>query len=155
MAKHEEIKSKNQEELSQKENDPEKGGDEDSIIPEELLEQIPKEERGKVVSIIRQTMFSGIMGRRNPIADKISGEHITKMIDESAKDSEREYKEKKNQRWFVFGVILIGTALLIFLTLYLAKDNETTFMNILIPILAFLGGMGAGYGISKKPSVCQ
>lgn len=123
---------------------------EESIIPEEVLEQIPEEERGRVTSIIRQTMISGVLGRKNPIADKITSEHIEKMIDGSEKDSEREYNEKKNQRWFVFAIILLGAGLLIFLTIYLAKENAATFMDILVPILAFLGGMGAGYGVAKK-----
>lgn len=123
---------------------------EESVIPDEILEQLPEEERGRVTSIIRQTMIAGVLGRKNPIADKITSDHIDKILDGSEKNSEREYNEKKNQRWFIFAIILVGIALLIFLTVYLAKDNEATFMKILIPILAFLGGMGAGYGVAKK-----
>lgn len=52
---------------------------ETSIIPEEILESIPVEERGKVVSIIKQSMFSSITKRSNPIAEKITSEHITQL----------------------------------------------------------------------------
>lgn len=42
------------------------------IIPEEILEAIPEEDRGRVASIIKQTMISGVMKRNNPIADKVT-----------------------------------------------------------------------------------
>jgi hypothetical protein len=48
-----------------------------SMIPEEFLEALPEKERGKVVSFIKQSMFSSEMRRNNPIADKITTEHIT------------------------------------------------------------------------------
>lgn len=52
----------------------------EEIIPEEILEAIPEEDRGKVASIIRQTMISGVMKRSNPLADKMTSEHITQII---------------------------------------------------------------------------
>lgn len=91
-------------------------------------------------------MRSGI----SEIASKLTPQHIDKLLDESGKDNEREYKDRNYQRWFIIGIIALGIAVLIFLTLYLAKDNESIFMKILIPILTFLGGVGAGYGIGKK-----
>jgi len=139
-----------QQKLSSIKSDSEENKKEESVIPDEILEQMPEEERGRVISIMKQTMFSGIMSRKNPIAEKITEGHIDKMIDESAKDSEREYKDKNNQRLFTLGIVFLGVLLLIFLTVYLAKSHEETLMNIIIPILAFLGGMGAGYGIAKK-----
>ena len=77
-----------QQKLSSIKSDSEENKKEESVIPDEILEQMPEEERGRVISIMKQTMFSGIMSRKNPIAEKITEGHIDKMIDESAKDSE-------------------------------------------------------------------
>jgi len=38
----------------------------EEFIPDEILESIPVEDRGKIVSIIKQSMFSGVMRRGNP-----------------------------------------------------------------------------------------
>ncbi len=56
-----------------KETNQEKNSDR-GVIPDELLESIPEEERGKVASVIKQTMISGVMRRNNPIAEKITSD---------------------------------------------------------------------------------
>ena len=48
------------------------------IIPEEILEGVPEEDRSRIKSIISQTMISGVMRRNNPISDKVTSAHITK-----------------------------------------------------------------------------
>jgi len=57
-------------ELAKKPVEPTKSNDGDEIIPEEILEAIPAEDRGRIVSVIKQSMFSGVMRRGNPISEK-------------------------------------------------------------------------------------
>jgi len=119
------------------------------IIPEEILEAIPEEERGKVVSIIRQSMFSAVMKRSNPIADKITGDHITKIIDNSNEQDKRDREDKKGQRNYNLLLIIIGLVFVGFLVVFLQKDQELL-IKIIIAIISFVGGFGLGKSTSKK-----
>ncbi len=69
----------------------------EGIIPSEILEAIPEEDRGRVSSIIKQTMFSGVMRRSSPIADKITTEHITQLISKSDEQDLRDRKERRKE----------------------------------------------------------
>lgn len=84
---------------SPKEEKEAKQEDSNDIIPPEILESIPAEERSKVVGIIKQQMFSSITRRSNPIADKITGEHITQIINKSDEQDKRDRDERKGQRF--------------------------------------------------------
>jgi hypothetical protein len=68
------------------------------FIPDEVLEAIPLEERGRVIRIMKQSMFSGVMRSGNPISEKITTEHITKLIDKSDNQDIRDREERKGQR---------------------------------------------------------
>ncbi|HPE55443.1 MAG TPA: hypothetical protein P5514_14230 [Bacteroidales bacterium] len=120
--------------------------DTDSIDVSNMFENMPKEVREQVFMMMSsQHQFGG-----SPFAGKINEAHIDKLISESAKDSEREFKDKNYQRIFVGIIVILGIAVLVFLTIYLAKDNDALLMRILVPILTFLGGAGLGFGLGKK-----
>ncbi|MBX2930616.1 MAG: hypothetical protein KF781_01575 [Chitinophagaceae bacterium] len=53
-----------------------------SIIPEEVLKALPVEERGKILSVVQQSMFQGVVRRGNPISEKITSEHISTLYRE-------------------------------------------------------------------------
>lgn len=76
------------------------------VIPEEILDAIPEEERGKVASIIKETMISGVMRRSNPIADKITTEHITQLISKSDNYDKRDRDERKSERNYNLFLVL-------------------------------------------------
>ncbi len=121
----------------------------ENLIPEDVLESIPVEERGKVVSIIKQSMFSGVMRRGNPISEKITGEHITKLIDKSDNQDIRDREERKSQRNYNLVLIIIGLIFLGFLVVFLKDDKELLY-KIIIAIISFIGGFGIGRTTSKK-----
>ena len=117
--------------------------EQDPIIPEEVLEAIPEEERGRFQSIIRQTMISGVMGRRNPIAEKVTSEHITQMISTSDEQDQRDRKERNHERFFNIGLLILGLLFIGFLIVYL-KDDKELLTNVIVAILSFIGGFGFG-----------
>ncbi len=119
------------------------------IIPEEILEAIPEEDRGKVASIIKQTMISGVMRRSNPIAEKITPEHITQIITKSDNQDIRDRSERKSERNYNLVLIVIGLVFIGFLIVFL-QDNEDLLIKIVIGIISFIGGFGFGQSKKKK-----
>lgn len=121
----------------------------DNIIPEEILESIPIEDRGRVVSIIKQSMFSGVMRRGNPISEKITGEHITKLIDKADNQDLRDREERSSERNYKLIIFIIGLFFLGFLIVFLKDDKELLY-KIIIAIISFVGGFGFGKTTHKK-----
>ncbi len=121
----------------------------EGIIPNEILESIPEEDRGRVSSIIKQTMVSGVMRRGNPIADKITTEHITQLISKSDELDKRDREERKGERKYNLLLILIGLIFVGFLIIFL-QSNENLLIKIVIGIISFIGGFGFGQSRIKK-----
>jgi hypothetical protein len=121
----------------------EKNSDKGEIIPDEILESIPEEERGKVASVIKQTMISGVMRRNNPIAEKITSDHIGRLIDKSDEQDQRDRKERKSERNYNLILLIIGLVFTGFLIVFL-QSNEELLIKIVIAIISFIGGLGFG-----------
>lgn len=82
----------------------------------------------------------------NPIAAKVNERHIDVILDHSEKDSDREYKASIHQKYFNAFLVFAAIGLVVFLTVFLAKDNSDLYKYILTAFLSFLGGFGGGYG---------
>ena len=121
----------------------------EEFIPEEILESIPVEDRGKIVSIIKQSIFSGVMRRGNPISEKITGEHITKLIEKADNQDIRDRAERRSQRNYNFIILVTGLVFLAFLIVFLKNDKELLY-KIIIAIISFVGGFGFGRTTHKK-----
>jgi|SRR5690625_1486725 len=115
----------------------------EDIIPEEVLEAFPEEERGRIESVMRQTIISGVMRRGNPIADKITSEHITQLITKSDDQDRREWEERSRDRNYNLILVGIGVVFVSFLVVFL-KDNENLLLNLVLAIISFIGGFGFG-----------
>jgi len=148
MDDEKENKNENSE-LANKPTDSSKVDTSEEIIPEEILEAIPAEDRGKVVSIMKQLMFSGVMRKGNPISEKITEEHISKLIEKSDNQDVRDREERKSQRNYNLILLIIGLVFLGFLIVYLKEDKELLY-KIIIAIISFVGGFGIGRTSSKK-----
>lgn len=119
----------------------------EEIIPEDILEAIPEEDRGKVASIIRQTMISGVMKKSNPLAEKMTSDHITQIITKSDEHDKRDREERKGERNYNLILILIALCFVGFLVVFL-QTNEDLLLKIVIGIISFVGGFG--FGKSRK-----
>lgn len=149
----EDKESKDEDNISQdestKENSTEDSSNSDDIIPDEILDAIPEEDRGKVASIIKQTMVSGVMRRSNPIADKITSEHITQIISRSDDQDKRDRSERKGERNYNLILIILGLVFVGFLIVFL-QSNEDLLIKIVIGIISFIGGFGFGKSRKEK-----
>ncbi|MCK8825901.1 hypothetical protein MWH30_12605 [Fuchsiella alkaliacetigena] len=70
--------------------------------------------------------------------------HIDKLLDISDKAESREFELKNKRENYKLIYVLLAIALFVFLTVYLAKDNQDIFLDVLKIGLGFLGGWGAG-----------
>lgn len=117
------------------------------IIPDEVLEAIPAEDRGKVVSIIKQSMISGVSRRSNPLSEKITSDHITTLIKNSDTSDLRDRNERKSERNYNLLLIIISLLFIGFLIVFL-QSNLNLLITIITAILSFIGGFG--FGKSRK-----
>jgi hypothetical protein len=122
---------------------------------EKMLDDAPPEMK-KVISRmfsmqISSHQESGPLSSRflETIGPKITEEHIGTILGNS---------EKSDARQFLFSIliqirnvlIVIGIiGVFIWLTVFLAKDKETLYIDIVKTIVAFLGGIGIGFGIKS------
>lgn len=135
----EEINKKDElsdEVLGSEEVDPEK--------MEEILEELPGEEK----KVLRKLMISSSSMTSSPfppqLANSINEKHIDKLLDISDKAEDREFELKNKQENYRLIYVVLGIALFVFLTIFLAKDSQDIFLDVLKIGLGFLGGWGAG-----------
>ena len=117
--------------------------DSSELIPDEILESIPIGERSKIKSFISQTMISGVMKRSNPIAEKITSEHLTRLLENSDEQDKRDRAERKSEKNYQITFLLIGLIFLGFLIIFLKDDKELLY-KVIIAIISFVGGFGIG-----------
>ncbi|NCA85043.1 MAG: hypothetical protein EOM83_05635 [Clostridia bacterium] len=132
-----------------KPSEPLSGNSSEEIIPEEILDAIPEEDRGRVAGIIRQTMIASVMKRSNPIAEKITPEHISQIIARSDDQDKRDRDERKGERNYNLLLVVIALLFTAFLIIFL-QNNEDLLVKIVIGIISFIGGFGFGQSRQKK-----
>jgi len=119
---------------------------ESEVIPADLIKGLPPETQKQIrqiTAVMRQ--YSG--PSLHPLSGKVTPEHVTKIIDNAARDDERRFQEGKDIRktgLIIFFAILIPVVgLLIFFSLINRVD-------IVIPLVSALVAFGGGYGIGKS-----
>ena len=112
--------------------------DHDSPIPDEILAEMPRNMREKVSETFG-IMASGPM--QSPISKKVTSEHISQMIGNDAKDSERGYTFAQTGRLYTMGYVLIAIATFFGMAWMVSADIE-----LFVQILAFFATFGAGFG---------
>jgi hypothetical protein len=120
------------------------GEKEAAPIDPEVLEKLPPDIRRAVESFSLQA-FSGPVF--NPILKKINESHIDKVLDQTEKDSDREFQDRQRGRAFGLMYGLIAAALFVFVTIYLAGLDKELYRDLLTKIIIFFGGSGVGYGV--------
>jgi hypothetical protein len=110
----------------------------------EVLDKLPPEVRKAVESFSLQAFSAPVF---NPILNKITESHVDKVLDQTEKESEREFKDRQQGRTFALLYGLIAAALFVFVTIYLAGLDKELYRDLLTKIIIFFGGSGIGYGI--------
>lgn len=114
----------------------------------EELEGLPPELKSGIKTFMSMQRYSGPVP--SPFASKLTETHIDKIIEISAKDDERKYKDTQQARRFNLVYVLAGIFLFVFLTLFLVGKDTELFKEIIKLFIIFVGGMGAGYGIKGR-----
>ncbi|OQX74561.1 MAG: hypothetical protein B6D64_12675 [Bacteroidetes bacterium 4484_276] len=94
-------------------------------------------------------MFSGIVKRSNPISEKITEDHISKLITNSDAQDKRDRKERSGERYFSLILIVIALIFVGFIIVFL-QSNEKLLITIITAILSFIGGFGFGKSFKKQ-----
>ena len=120
------------------------------ILPDEIIEKFPPEDRKQIQRIFSSMVVSGYSGpMQNPLARKLNEGHITKIIDNTEKEDQRLFQNAREERkvglTVFFGILIPVVGLLVFFTL----SNK---IEVLIPMLSALVGFGGGYGIGRTRS---
>lgn len=114
----------------------------DSPALSTALEKLPPEIRREVLMFIQQTRMGPSL---NPLAEKITKEHISSMIENAEKGSVRAHKSQ----WFNLAYIVLCLAFLVFIFIYLPTIDKALFEQIIKVLIVFAGGVGTGLGVSK------
>ena len=113
-----------------------KNGEDSS--PSDITESIPKG--------IRQT-FEAVLAKSGPMfppyLDKVSGDHITSVIDSAENDSKRSH-------FRILFLSVLASLLFLISMWFLAPSNPELFEKVVAFLLGAIGGGGAGYGIGSR-----
>jgi hypothetical protein len=123
----------------------------EDILPPEILESLPDKEKRRVVSSLSIMAMQGSSLQRSSIAKQLKPEHVTQIIQNSEKDSQREFEKNKiseNTKRLGMGAIL-SLVIIVFVYAGVTKDKDLSEKVVLAGISA-LGGFGAGFAIAKK-----
>lgn len=116
----------------------------------EILKDVPPENRKHVEKTL-QTTIEMVGGRLSPefsVAKKITSEHISKYLDDSGTNMKLGYKERHQNKIFIFSLVVV--ALIFFLALILLlRDKPDLLENIIYTVGGFVAGAFGGYGMGK------
>lgn len=113
----------------------------------EVLEKLPPDIRQQIILMMSHQRIG--LPPVNPIASKISSSHIDKLLDNSEKDSGREFELEKSRRWFHLVYTIFALLFLVFLFVYLPTVDKELLRQVIGALVVFAGGFGSGIGASK------
>ena len=122
----------------------EESGPRSQPTPPEILENLPQDQRRQIEQFFGSAM-SVTMGAGDPIADKITSQHITDAIALSGREVDLEYEDRRHSRLVI--AIAIGFILIVLTGFgaYLAHIKSNALLMELIKIgVALAGGLAAG-----------
>lgn len=113
----------------------------------EVLQALPPPIR----ELVSTQLTVGLQGRiPNPIVNKLTPEHIDKIIDNDENVSKREDSLIRNSRIYTLGYTLLAIVAFLALYLIIGKDDPQLFKEILIYFGTFFAGFGVGWGYKAK-----
>ncbi len=115
-------------------------------VSREVLDKLPPDMRNIFLALSRQTTIGF---PTNPLSNKITSEHIGKIIDSTEKDSERDFEfnklelqDQKTSRWFFLTVFVIALIFVSFIIIFLSSVDKETMRFVLGLIVGLIGGFG-------------
>ncbi|PKO23272.1 MAG: hypothetical protein CVU38_05080 [Chloroflexi bacterium HGW-Chloroflexi-1] len=131
---------------------PETGGavgkpDKSGNTGDEVLDMPPEIRRD--IQAFMALFQSGGRGQ-NPLFSKFNDAHIDKYLDYIQRDDDHAYELSRTNRWFYLAYFVIALVVLGATVVYLLPNHKDFLDSIIKILLAMAGGIGAGYGLSKR-----
>ncbi len=118
----------------------------ESVIPEDILESLPEPVR-KMVST---QLTVGLQGRMpNPLAAKITPEHIDKIIECDDKESDRHHELITGERRYNMAYTVLAIIAFFVLYLVVGRDDPALFKEVIIYFATFGAGFLGGWGFKS------
>lgn len=93
------------------------------------IEKLPQEAQAIIgMMMASRRRISSPMS--DPLSDKISTEHISKMLDIAEKDNEREFENTKLSKQYNLVTLVIALIFLAFITVFLGNKDLSTYQDI-------------------------
>lgn len=116
---------------------------------EEILEEIPVEERREVVKMVRMTMQMGkVMSPESGLIDKMTSEHITTYLEGQKEAMKNQFKENKENKFFAL-ITLIVVLVFVVILVILLKETPDVMEKVIYTLGGLVTGALGGYGIGK------
>lgn len=115
-------------------------------VDEIELRDMPPEVRSQFQAFMAMTQSRPV----NPLFSKFTEAHIDKYLDYIQRDDDNAHDLKKSNRWFYLTYFILILGVLAATVVYLLPKDKDFLGTILQTILTLAGGIGAGYGLSKK-----
>ncbi|MDY6802795.1 MAG: hypothetical protein SXA11_03180 [Cyanobacteriota bacterium] len=131
------------------ETEPEKqqSGAGDLEIVSEDLENLPPEVKRVVEASLSIQRFSS--GSFSPIQQKITEQHISKILENVEKDDERAFADAQSARKYALIYTIILVISFGFLTVFLVNKDVALYQDFFKIIIIFGGGFGSGFGFKS------
>lgn len=115
-----------------------------------ILEGIPKESRHEVKKLVGMSMqMGGVISPQMELMKKMTSEHVSEFLATQKKEMENHYKENRENKIFLFAILLI-TLVFIILLIQLLKDKPDIMEKVLFTLGGLITGLFGGYGIGKS-----
>lgn len=124
---------------------PNKKNDAKIPIPAEILNKLPPEAAKEISSFLSMSSMVGRMP--NPIMEKVTDQHIDKLLDAAAKNDERSFENQSTSRKYTAFYVIAGISIFVFLTIFFGTSDKAMYKDILEKIIAVGGGFLGGFGV--------
>ncbi|MBU7042479.1 MAG: hypothetical protein HXS47_02720 [Theionarchaea archaeon] len=124
-----------------------KNSEEKDELQQEIIDQLPPEMKGLMAAGLSIQQYSGPIPSR--FFEKITEDHISKILDIAEKDEERSFEDVKSSRKYNLVYVLIFVGLFVFLTIFLIFKDVELYLEVLKIIVVFFGGFGGGFGYNE------
>lgn len=111
---------------------------------------VENDEQTNSPDLVARLMMSSFSQTSNPLAEKITESHINKVLENSEKDSEREFeynklelKDQQSSKWFFLAIFITSLIFIGFIIVFLSGVDKETMRFVLGIIVGFIGGFGA------------
>jgi uncharacterized protein YneF (UPF0154 family) len=101
------------------------------------------------INFVGMRMGVNISDANMTLLDKITPEHIDKMIDASKEDDQSRRKIQSRRQWMNLIYVILAIVAFVFIVIFLRSESDLLIRVITIAA-SFLGGLGTGFTLSKR-----